>query len=180
VQQLDALLFRGTQVQEIGEEAEDRFVDAAYEPAINRDPEHQRCDALRNRFHIVQRIGDEGDIDNPAAVDAAGNLVGTPEVPLEHQLAAARDQNRVHVSGAREPISHPAQRVAIDELIVIDGGERPAVVSRDRNTAALRRIRVHRQGCEWCQRSSPEKRNKPAPSHAVLAFTRFAGAKSIR
>src|SRR6267143_346198 len=83
----------------------------------------------------MQCIGIKGDVSHPAAI----NLVGTPEVPLEHQLATACDQNGVDVSSARsrEPISHPAQRTAVDELILIDGGDGPAVVSRDRNTAAV-------------------------------------------
>src|SRR5262245_52316500 len=80
----------------------------------------------------MQRIGIKGDVFHPPAENAAGNLVGTPEVPFEHQLATACDQNRVHVGSAREPISHPAQRVAVDEFVVIDGGDGPAVVSRDR------------------------------------------------
>src|SRR5215467_8039611 len=80
----------------------------------------------------MQCIGIKGDVFHPVAVNTAGNLIGTSEVPFEQQLATACDQNRVHVSSAREPISHPAQRVAVDELIVIDGGDGPAVVSRDR------------------------------------------------
>ena len=102
----------------------------------------------------MQCIGVKGDAFHPAAVD----LVGTPEVPLEHQLATACDQDGVHI-GARshEPISHPAQRIAVDELVLIDGGDGPAVVSRDRNTAAVGRVRVHRQRGERCQRSSTEK-----------------------
>jgi hypothetical protein len=49
-----------------------------------------------------------------------------------------------------------AQRTAVDELILIDGGDGPAV-SRDRNTAAVGRVREHRQRGERCQRSSAEK-----------------------
>jgi hypothetical protein len=102
----------------------------------------------------VQCIGVKGDAFDPATID----LVGTLEVPLEHQLAAACDQDGVHI-GIRgyEPISHPAQRIAIDELVVIDGGDGPAVLSRDRNTAAVGGIRVYRQRGERGQRSSPEK-----------------------
>ncbi len=106
----------------------------------------------------MQCIGVKGDVFDPAAVKTTGNLVGTPEVPLEHQLAAAGDQDGMHVGArSREPIGHPAQRVAVDELIVIDGGDGPAVVSRDRKTAAVGRVRVHRQRGERCQRSSTEK-----------------------
>src|SRR5215468_1946427 len=95
----------------------------------------------------------KGDVFHPAAVNAAGNLIGTPEVPFEQQLATACDQNRVHVSSAREPISHPAQRVAVDELVVIDGSDGPAVVPRDQ-TAAVGPVRVRRQRCAWRQRST--------------------------
>src|SRR6476659_10185960 len=109
--------------------------------------------------------------------NAAGNLIGAPEVPFEHKLATACDQNRVHVSSVREPISHPAQRVAVDELIVIDGSDGPTVVSRDRKTAAVGRVRVNRQRCEWRQRSSPDKRNKLAPPHAILSSTPSRGAQ---
>jgi hypothetical protein len=35
--ELDAVLFGGTQVGQFGEEAEDRFVDATDQPAIDRD-----------------------------------------------------------------------------------------------------------------------------------------------
>ena len=106
----------------------------------------------------MHRIGIKGEVFHPAAVDAAGNLVGTPEVPLEHQLAAACDQNGMHVgSPCHEPISHPAQRSAVDELVLIDGGDGPAVVSCDRNTATVGRVRVYRQRGERCQRSSTEK-----------------------
>jgi hypothetical protein len=43
--------------------------------------------------------------------------------------------------GARrhEPVGHPAQRFAIDELVVIDRGDGPAASSRDRNTAVAER-----------------------------------------
>src|SRR5713226_3178177 len=95
----------------------------------------------------MQCISIKGDVFHPTAVNAAGNLVGTPEVPLEDQLTTAYDQNGMYIGIARggEPISHPAQRAAVDELILIDGGDGPAVVSRDRNTAAVGRVRVHRQ-----------------------------------
>jgi hypothetical protein len=39
-----------------------------------------------------------------------------------------------------EPISHPAQRSAVDELILIDGGDGPAVVSRNLLGFALRHL----------------------------------------
>ena len=116
----------------------------------------------------MQCIGIKGDEFYPTAINAAGNLIGTPEVPFERQLATACDQNRVHVSSAREPISHPAQCVAVDELIVVDGGDGPAVVTRDRETAAAGRVRVHTRCGERCQRSSPEKSNKLASFHAIL------------
>ena len=64
------------------------------------------------------------------------DLVGTLEFSLEHQLAAACDQNGVHVGArSREPVGHPAQRLAIDALIIIGGGDGPAVVPCDRNAA---------------------------------------------
>jgi hypothetical protein len=80
------------------------------------------------------------------------------KVPLEYQLATACDQNGVHVGCARsrEPISHPAQRIAVNELLLIDG-DGPAVVSRNRNTRAVGRVRVNRQRGERYQRSSAEK-----------------------
>lgn len=102
----------------------------------------------------MQRIGIKGDVSHPTGV----NLIGPIEVPLERQLATACDENGVHVSSARsEPISHPAQRTAVDELILIDGGDGPAVISRNRNTAAVGRLRVRTQPSERCQRSSTEK-----------------------
>src|SRR5262249_22701009 len=100
------------------------------------------------------------------------NLVSTPEVPLEHQLAAACDQNGVHVSArSRESIGHPAQRSAIGELLIIGGDYRPAVVSCHRNTAAIGRVRIYRQRNEGGQCSSTEKRSKRASPHSILSFT---------
>lgn len=56
----------------------------------------------------MQRIGTEADVFHAAAVNAAGNLVGTLKVALEHQLAATSDQHSVHIGIAgREPVSHP-------------------------------------------------------------------------
>ena len=104
----------------------------------------------------MQRIGIKDDVFHPAAENAAGNLVVALEVSLEHQLAAACDQNGVHVGSAREPIGHPAQRVAVDELVLIHRSGEPAVVSRDRNTAAVRAAPNTREA-EWRQRSSSEK-----------------------
>ena len=102
----------------------------------------------------MQRIDAKVDVSHPAVVD----LVGTAEVPLEHQLAAAGDHDGMHVGArSREAIGHPAQRIAVDELVLVAGGDGPAVVSRDRNSAAVGRVRVHRKRGEWCQRSSPEK-----------------------
>ena len=49
------------------------------------------------------------------------------------------------------------QRIAVDELVLVAGGNGPAVVSRDRNSAAVEQVRVHRKRGEWCQPSSPEK-----------------------
>jgi hypothetical protein len=73
---------------------------------------------------------------------------------LEHQLATAGDQDGVHVGArSREAIGHPAQRTAVDELILIAGGDGPAVVSRDRDTAA-----VGRAGVRW-QRGKRRKRS---------------------
>src|SRR3982074_1631291 len=103
----------------------------------------------------MQRISIKGDVSYPTAV----NLIGTPEVPLEHQLATTGDQYGMYIGIARggEPISHPAQRTAVDELILIDGGDGPAIVSRDPNTTAVGQVRVHRQRGERCQRSSTEE-----------------------
>ena len=53
VHQLDAVLLGGTQIGQLGEEAEDRFVDASYQPAIDRDPECERRDALRSRLDVM-------------------------------------------------------------------------------------------------------------------------------
>jgi hypothetical protein len=106
----------------------------------------------------MQCIGIKGDVFHTAAVNVAGYLVGPPEVPLEHQLATTGDQHSMYIGVAGgEPISHPAQRSAVDELIIIDGGDRPAAVLRDRNTAAVGRVQVHRQRGERCQRSAAEK-----------------------
>ena len=71
--------------------------------------------------------------------------------------------------GIKGDLSHP---VAVNTAGNLIG-------TSDRKTAAVGRARVHRQRCEWRQRSSPEKRNKLAPSHAILSLTRFAGAKCI-
>jgi hypothetical protein len=104
--------------------------------------------------------GWDGRISNWDSPDrAAVDLVGTPEVPLERQLAAACDQHGMDIGIARgsEPIRDPAQRATVDEFILIDGGDGPAVVSRERNTAAVGRVRVHGQRGERCQRSSTEK-----------------------
>jgi hypothetical protein len=99
----------------------------------------------------MQRTDIESDVFHPPAID----LVGAAEVSLEHQLATARDQHGVNISArSREPIGHRAQRAAVDELVFSDG---PAVVTRDRSTAAVGRFRVHRQRGERCQRRSPEK-----------------------
>src|SRR5580704_7614695 len=57
VRQPEAVLVRGMQVRQLGEEAQDRFVDAAYQPAIDRDPEGERRDALRHRLYVMQCIG---------------------------------------------------------------------------------------------------------------------------
>src|SRR5262245_5408396 len=127
----------------------------------------------------MQCIGIKSDVFRPAAINAPGNLIGTPEVPFEHQLTTACDQNGVHVGSARESLGHSAQRVAVDELIIIDGGDGPAVVSRDRETAAVGRIRVHRQRRERRQRSSPEKLNKLAPSHAILSRSHVLRAPNV-
>jgi hypothetical protein len=64
----------------------------------------------------------------------------------------------MHVGArSREAIGHPAQRIAVDELVLVAGDDGPAVVSRDRNSAAVGQVRVHRKRGEWCQPSSPEK-----------------------
>src|SRR6266481_133738 len=107
----------------------------------------------------MQCISIKGDVFHPTAVNAAGNLVGTPEVPLEDQLTTAYDQNGMYIGIARggEPISHPAQRAAVDELVLIDGGDGPAVVSRDRNTASVERVLLLRHRFFWCQPCSTEK-----------------------
>jgi len=102
----------------------------------------------------MQSVGVEADGPDRAALD----LVGAREIPLEHQPAAACDQHRVHVGARRrEPIRHPAQRSAVDALVVVAGDDRPAVVARDRNAAAGGRVRGRRQRGEGCQRSATEQ-----------------------
>ena len=80
------------------------------------------------------------------------------EVPLEHQLPAAGDQYGMNI-GARshEPVSHPAQRGSANELFVIDGDDRPAIVSPVWNAAALKRVRLRSQPGERCKCSSTQK-----------------------
>jgi hypothetical protein len=82
---------------------------------------------------------------------------------LEHQLAMTSDHDRVHIGIARggEPLSHLAQRNAVDERVVI-GGDGPAVVSRDRNTAAVSRIRDHCRPPFCLHRQRGEQRHQPA------------------
>src|SRR5712671_3520241 len=80
----------------------------------------------------------------------------------------------IGIARGGEPISHPAQRTAVDELILIDGGDGPAVVSRNRNTAAIGRVRVHRQRGERPQRCSAEK------FHSSLSFTAFVVAQTYQ
>jgi hypothetical protein len=63
----------------------------------------------------------------------------------------------IGIARIREPVSHPAQRTTVDEPILIEGSDGPAVVSRDRNITTVRQVRVHRQPGERRQRSSTEK-----------------------
>src|SRR6478735_4379670 len=100
----------------------------------------------------MQRIGIEADVFHPAAVKAAWNLVGSLEISLEHQPATASDQHGVYLGVARggEPVSHPAQCSAVDQLVLTSGGDAPAVVPRDRNSAAVGRVRIHRQPGKRC------------------------------
>jgi len=92
---------------------------------------------------------------HPPAVD----LVGTAEVALEHQPAAACDQNGVHVCAARtrQSIGHAAQRSAVDQLVLGDGGDGPTVVPRQRNTAGVARFGIRRPRDERRQRRPAEK-----------------------
>lgn len=120
----------------------------------------------------MQCIGIEADVFYPAAVNAAGNLVVTPEVALEHQPAAAHDQNGMHIGRAREAISHPAQRIAVDQPVLVGGGDGPTVVARDRDTAAAGQVGAHRRPGERRQRGATEKGQERASFHAVLPFTR--------
>ena len=150
VPQQEAILLGCTQVGQLGKEAEDRFVDAADQAPVERDPHRERHHALRNRLHVVQRVGVEGDVFHPLPVEDVGDLVGTLEVALEHQLAAACDQHGMDVGLARggQPIAHLAQRSTVDELVVVDGGDAPAVVSQRRNGATSpsgRRARAARR-----------------------------------
>src|SRR6185369_4334628 len=75
-----------------------------------------------------------------------------------------------------EPVSHPAQRRAVDESIVPGGGDGPAVVPREGNTAAVRRLRARRRRGKRRQRRATEQRNELAPFHSILSFTAFAAA----
>ena len=106
----------------------------------------------------MQCTGVEGDVFHAAAVDVAWDFVGALEITLECQLASAGDQNGMNIGIAgREAIGHPAQRFAIDELVVIGGGDRPAIVACDGIAATAGLVRGHRQRAKRCQRSSSEK-----------------------
>jgi len=105
----------------------------------------------------VERIGIKSNVFQPVAEKAAGDLVVAPEVALEHQLAAPCEQDGVHVGAAREPIGHPAQSVAVDELVLVHRSGEPAVISRVWDTAAAKFGPEHTRGGEWRQHSSSEK-----------------------
>ena len=68
------------------------------------------------------------------------------------------DQNLLYHS-ALHGLSHrdAAQRIAVDELVLIDGGDGPTVVSGDRNAAAVGLVPINTRRGERRQRSSPEK-----------------------
>jgi hypothetical protein len=92
----------------------------------------------------------------PTASDAT--LFETDFMSCSVSASKPTFSTRRHVGSAcHEPFGHPAQRSAVDELVLIDGGDGPAVVARGRNAAAVGQIRDHRQRGERCQRSSTEK-----------------------
>ena len=76
----------------------------------------------------MQRIGIEVGVLHPLVV----NLVVPLQVPLEQKLAVAHNKNGMHVHvRSHEPIGHPAQRSAVNELVFTDAGDRPTVVARN-------------------------------------------------
>src|SRR5215467_90518 len=92
----------------------------------------------------MQRVDIKGDVRHAAPVNVARDLIKTLEVPLKHQLPAAGDQYSMNIGPrSHEPVSHPAQRGSVNELVVIDGDDRPAIVSPAWNAAALGWVRVH-------------------------------------
>ena len=84
------------------------------------------------------------------------DLVETLEVPLEHQLPHRSGTERRSLAPGHKPISHSAQRIVIDELIVIDGNDGPAVASRVTGTPQPSGASAHPQRGERRQRSSSE------------------------
>src|SRR5581483_8516339 len=114
----------------------------------------------------MQFVGIEGDVFHAVAIEATGNLFVAAEVALEHQLAAARDQDRMDIGAGRcEPIGHLAKRRAVDELVLASSGHRPVILPPNVNTAAVGRLCVDWQCVFWNDGGTTEKRNKFAPSH---------------
>ena len=66
MQQQDAILLRSAQIRQLGEKAEDRFVDAADQPLIDRDPDSERGNALGHRLEVMQGVGVERDVRHSA------------------------------------------------------------------------------------------------------------------
>lgn len=154
----DAVLLGRSQVGQLGKEAEDRLVDAADEPAIHCDPDGERRHALRSRLQVVQRVGTEGDRFHLGTENRVRDLVDSLEVALEQQIAAASDNDSMNLGVAQgcEPIGQPAQGTAVDERVVIERDNGPAVVSRDRNTSAR-----HRKGLASQLASSEAAQSAP-------------------
>ena len=106
----------------------------------------------------MQRVGVERDVRHSAPENIVRDLVETLEVPLEHQLPATGDQYGMNIgTQCNEPVSCLAQRRSVNELVVINGDNRPAIFPHTWNTAALGRLRVRWHAGEGRKRSATKK-----------------------
>src|SRR5689334_12739833 len=97
----------------------------------------------------MARVGVEDDILHAAAEKTGRHLIATLEVALENELAAMHDKDGVDVRArSRKPIGHLAERGRVNELVVVAGGDGPAIGSRGCRGEAFDRMGA--EGGERC------------------------------
>src|SRR5207302_6517690 len=113
--QRDLIFFRSAEIAVFGKEREDRGIEVLEQTSVERDADQQRYNALRDGFHVVQRVR----VVRRDAYPGRSPHVVPIEVLLVHEYATPGDNNAMRIGSFQfgETRADSADQLRVEPLL---------------------------------------------------------------